>query len=178
MSGAEIYLNHLIDTENEYVIVDLTAGIDTLASGMFVSYDIVYIVVEPTAKSLSVFTDYVSMAKNTGIEILIYPIANQITNQEEVEYIEKVIGQKPVACLPLSPYIRKTERGEIVPFSEVDTETFKSLEILFDHASSHKKNWDNFYSNLVYFHNKKAGLLDPENLRNQIDPDFNINSLL
>jgi CO dehydrogenase maturation factor len=174
MSGAEIYLNHLIDKEDEYVVVDLTAGIDTLASGMFISYDIIYIVVEPTAKSLSVFNDYVNIAKSTGIEASIYPIANQITSEEEIEYIEKTIGQKPVAVFPLSSYIRKTERGENIPFSEVDKETFKGLENLFMHVKNHTKNWELFYKNLLYFHMKKSNKEPHLKLNEQIDSSFDI----
>ncbi len=178
MSGAEIYLNHLIDKEDEYVIVDLTAGIDTLASGMFISYDVIYIVVEPTAKSLSVFNDYVNIAKSTGIEASIYPIANQITTEEEIEYIEKTIGQKPIAVFPLSSYIRKTERGENIPFSEVDGETLHGLENLFAHIKTHTKNWELFYKNLLYFHNKKANKEPNLKLDEQVDHSFSIENYI
>lgn len=178
MSGAEIYLNHLIDKEDEYVVVDLTAGIDTLASGMFISYDIIYIVIEPTAKSLSVFNDYVSIAKSTGIEACIYPAANQITSEEEIEYITNTIGQKPIAVFPLSNYIRKTERGEHVPFSEVDTETVEGLQNLFSHIKTHTKNWELFYKNLLYFHNKKAQKDPQKKLQDQVDPEFDIQTVL
>lgn len=178
MSGAEIYLNHLVDKEDEYVVVDLTAGIDTLASGMFISYDIIYIVVEPTAKSLSVFNDYVRIAKSTGIEATIYPIANQITSEEELEYIEKTIGKKPIAVFPLSSYIRKTERGEVVAFEELERETCKELEKMEKHIQQHTKDWPLFYSNLLYFHNKKAQKDPSKKLQDHIDPEFDILSVL
>ncbi|MCU0660609.1 MAG: ATP-binding protein [Candidatus Pacebacteria bacterium] len=178
MSGAEIYLNHLIDKENEYVVVDLTAGIDTLASGMFVSYDIIYIVVEPTAKSLSVFNDYIRIAKSTNIEAMIYPIANKITTQEELEYIEKNIDQKPIAVFPLSSYIRKTERGEYISFGEIEKETRTELEKIHTHIQTHTKNWEKFYKNLLYFHNKKASKEKHLQLQDQIDPEFNMLAFL
>jgi CO dehydrogenase maturation factor len=177
MSGAEIYLNHLIDKENEYVVVDLTAGIDTLASGMFISYDIIYIVVEPTIKSLSVFNDYVRIAKSTGIEATIYPIANQITTEEELEYIEKTIGQKPIAVFPLSSYVRKMERGESVPFEELEEDTLLELKKIDTHIQTHTKNWEKFYKNLLYFHNKKAQKDPQKKLQDQIDPEFDISLL-
>lgn len=178
MSGAEIYLNHLIDKEDEYIVVDLTAGIDTLASGMFISYDIIYIVIEPTAKSLSVYNDYVRIAKSTGIEATIYPVANQITNEEELEYIEKTIAQKPIAVFPLSSYVRKMERGESIPFEELEEDTLRELKKIDTHIQTHTKNWEKFYKNLLYFHNKKALKEKHLQLQNQIDPEFNIITLL
>ncbi len=178
MSGAEIYLNHLVDSEDQNVVVDLTAGIDTLASGMFISYDVIYIVVEPTAKSLGVFNDYTRIAKSTGIETAIFAIANQVTSEEELEYIEKTIGQKPIAVFPLSSYIRKTERGEQVPFSEIDTGTKEALFALNKHVQTHTKNWDRFYKNLIYFHMKKANKEPHLKLEEQIDPEFSLSEYI
>lgn len=178
MSGAEIYLNHLVDSENEYVVVDLTAGIDTLASGMFISYDIIYIVVEPTAKSLSVFNDYVRIAKSTGVEATIYPIANQVTSDEELEYIKETIGIAPIAVFPLSSYVRKTERGEHIAFSEIDTGSLSALEEIYAHSKTHTKNWERFYQSLIYFHTKKANKEPHQNLHVQIDPTFSISEYI
>ena len=44
----EILLNHLVEKEHEYVVVDMTAGADWFSSGMFFKFDAVFIVVEPT----------------------------------------------------------------------------------------------------------------------------------
>ena len=56
-TGAEgIFLNHLLDKENEFVIGDMCAGADPFASsGLASRYDAIYLVLEPTLKSISVY---------------------------------------------------------------------------------------------------------------------------
>lgn len=48
--AVELFLNHLVDGPGEYVVVDMTAGSDSFASGMFTRFDITFLVAEPTRK--------------------------------------------------------------------------------------------------------------------------------
>ena len=50
----ELLLNHLVDGPGEYVVVDMTAGADAFASGMFTRFDLTFLVAEPTRKSVGV----------------------------------------------------------------------------------------------------------------------------
>ena len=42
--AVELYLNHLVDGPAEYVVVDMTAGADAFASGLFTRFDLVVLV--------------------------------------------------------------------------------------------------------------------------------------
>ncbi|GAB3879779.1 hypothetical protein GCM10027612_06110 [Microbispora bryophytorum subsp. camponoti] len=48
LGAVELYLNHLVDGPGEYVVVDMTAGADSFASGLFTRFDLTILVAEPT----------------------------------------------------------------------------------------------------------------------------------
>jgi CO dehydrogenase maturation factor len=48
-------LNHLVDGPGEYVVVDMTAGADSFASGLFTRFDATFLVCEPTLRSVGVY---------------------------------------------------------------------------------------------------------------------------
>lgn len=49
------YLNHLIDDNGEYFIGDMCAGADPFTCSLATKFDAVFLVVEPTEKSVGVF---------------------------------------------------------------------------------------------------------------------------
>lgn len=69
-------LNHLLDDHSEYVVVDMTAGADSFASGLFTKFDLTFLVVEPTIKSLDVFRQYKHYAQDYEVKIKV--IGNKV----------------------------------------------------------------------------------------------------
>jgi CO dehydrogenase maturation factor len=67
--GAELILNHLLDMPDEWVLVDMTAGADAFASGLFTRFDLTLVVVEPTLKSVGVYRQYKAYAEGYGMNI-------------------------------------------------------------------------------------------------------------
>lgn len=53
--AVELLLNHLIDGPGEYVVVDMTAGADAFASGLFTRFDLTVLVCEPTRRGVGVY---------------------------------------------------------------------------------------------------------------------------
>lgn len=51
LGAVELYLNHLVDGPGEYVVVDMTAGADAFASGLFTRFDMTFLVVEPPSRA-------------------------------------------------------------------------------------------------------------------------------
>lgn len=51
VGAVEMLLNHLVDGPGEYVVVDMTAGADAFASGLFTRFDLTVLVAEPTRKA-------------------------------------------------------------------------------------------------------------------------------
>ncbi|WP_158104457.1 AAA family ATPase, partial [Amycolatopsis lexingtonensis] len=56
VGAAELLLNHLVDVDGEYVVMDMTAGADAFASGLFTRFDVTFLVCEPTVRSVGSHT--------------------------------------------------------------------------------------------------------------------------
>src|SRR5207253_3089987 len=69
VGAAELLLNHLVDGPGEYVVVDMTAGADSFASGLFTRFDLTILVVEPTVRGVSVVDQYVGYASAFDVAI-------------------------------------------------------------------------------------------------------------
>ena len=69
VGAAEMYLNHLVDGPGEYVVVDMTAGADSFASGMFTRFDMTFLVAEPTVRGVGVYRQYAEYARDHEVAI-------------------------------------------------------------------------------------------------------------
>src|SRR5690606_41203854 len=64
--AVELYLNHLVDGPGEYIVVDMTAGADAFASGLFTRFDLTVLVSEPTRRGVAVYRDRKSTRLNSS----------------------------------------------------------------------------------------------------------------
>ena len=67
--AVELYLNHLVDGPGEYVVVDMTAGADAFASGLFTRFDLTVLVSEPTRRGVGVYRQYAEHAADYGVAL-------------------------------------------------------------------------------------------------------------
>jgi CO dehydrogenase maturation factor len=149
-----LFLNHLIDGEREYVVVDMTAGADSFASGLFTRFDVTFIVVEPTIKSLGVYQQYKYHASDYGVTLKV--VANKVENAEDVDFVKKRVGGDYLTAFGFSRYVRQMEKGIIGDLSEVETENMAALDALLKLVDGTKKDWGKFYRQAVEFHIKNA----------------------
>jgi CO dehydrogenase maturation factor len=174
--AVELFLNHLIDGEREYVVVDMTAGADSFASGLFTRFDVTFIVVEPTLKSLGVYRQYKHYASDYGVMLKV--VANKVECAEDASFVERRVGADYLTAFGLSRYVRQMEKGVIGDLSKVETENMAALEALLDLVDGRKKDWNRFYRQAVEFHIKNAeswaNVQLDTNVTVQIDPAFNM----
>lgn len=174
IGAAELILNHIYDGKKEYVITDMTAGADPFSTGIFTKFDITYIVVEPTQKSVDVFHQYTEYAKRfSDTPLDICAIGNKVVDEEDKVFLEKSIGNKLEAIFSHSAYVRSLEKGIIRPITNLEPENIAVLQKIQDALSAKEKDWDVFYENTVRIHRKT--LVHWENkdeLEAQIDPTF------
>jgi CO dehydrogenase maturation factor len=172
--AVELILNHLVDGPGEYVVVDMTAGADSFASGLFTKFDLTAIVVEPTAKSVSVYEQYRGYARDYGIALA--AVANKIESSDDADYVRSLVGDALVATIGRSGFIRAGERGERRPFTELEPDALAALERLREELDARSKDWTAFYRQAVEFHGKNADSWASasvgRDLREQIDPEF------
>jgi CO dehydrogenase maturation factor len=172
--AVELLLNHLVDREDEYVIVDMTAGADAFASGLFTKFDVTYVVCEPTRKSLGVYAQYVGYAE--GYDVNIKAIANKTESPEEVAYIKNEVGDAFVAAVPFSRALRASERGEVLPVDAYEPAFFDALRAIQRDVDGTSQDWELRQRHAIEFHRKNAeswaNAQAGQDLCSQIDPEF------
>ncbi|CAM5725659.1 ATP-binding protein OS=Streptomyces glaucescens OX=1907 GN=SGLAU_18515 PE=4 SV=1 [Streptomyces glaucescens] len=103
--AVELCLNHLVDGRDEYVVVDMTAGSDSFASGMFTRFDITFLVAEPTRKGVSVYRQYKEYARDYGVRLAV--VGDKVQGQDDLDYLREQVGEDlpspsgtPTGCAP------------------------------------------------------------------------------
>jgi CO dehydrogenase maturation factor len=178
--AAEVLLSHMIDDEDEYLVMDMTAGADSFASGLFTKFDMTFLVVEPTLKSLSVYRQYKQYAKDHDVAIRV--IGNKVEDHNDRAFIQKHIGSDLIACVSRSKYILALEKGNWQSLRRLEPENLQSLELIKQVVDALEKDWRKFYRQTVEFHvrnarswaNESAG----KDLTEQIDPDFDLSKVI
>ncbi|WP_269857569.1 ATP-binding protein [Streptomyces sp. RPT161] len=175
VGAVELYLNHLVDLDGEYVVVDMTAGADSFASGLFTRFDLTFIVAEPTRKGVSVYRQYRDYAAEYGIALAV--VGNKVTGPDDVAFLQDHVGDDLLACLEHSPYVRAQEQGKRHgSLDELESVNRAALERLHAAVDARPKDWATFQAHAVTFHRKNAAAwansATGENLAAQIDPAF------
>ncbi|MFF7757390.1 ATP-binding protein [Streptomyces griseorubiginosus] len=175
LGGVELYLNHLVDGPGEYVVVDMTAGADAFASGLFTRFDVTFLVAEPTRKGVSVYRQYRDHAREFGIRIAV--VGNKVTGEDDLLFLKEHVGDNLLTHLVQSPWVRAAEQGRAEGGLEsLEPENRHALSVLRDTVDAHPRDWAALHAHAVEFHlrnarswaNAATGL----DLTAQVDPEF------
>jgi CO dehydrogenase maturation factor len=174
VGAVELLLNHCADSQDEYIVVDMTAGADAFASGLFTRFDLTCIVVEPTLRALSVYQQYKAYAQGYGVRLCV--IGNKVENEDDVAFLREHTGEDLLTWLGRSAYVRAMEKGHIQPLAYLEEEQRRALHTIKAAADACAKDWTTFYRQAVEFHRKNAlawaNAQTGEDLTLQIDPEF------
>jgi len=174
--SVELLLNHLIDDERSCVVVDMTAGADAFASGLFTRFDLTVLVVEPTLRSLGVYDQYQSYARDHDVNIRV--MANKLEDADDQEFIRNHVGDDLVGGLMRSSFIKAMEKGGVLPLRDLEPANKDALEALLLTAGQQQKDWDRYHQDAVLFHRRNAASWANEaigsDLTTQIDPEFSM----
>ena len=84
-------VTHLLLRERETVLLDMVAGLEHLGRGTASSVDVMYIVVEPGQRSLTVAADIARLAGELGIA-RVWLVANKVRSEEDLVFIRGQLG--------------------------------------------------------------------------------------
>ncbi|MFF3904497.1 ATP-binding protein [Streptomyces sp. NPDC001848] len=172
LGAVELYLNHLVDGPGEYVVVDMTAGADAFASGLFTRFDMTFLVVEPTRKSLSVYRQYRDHAAEFGVPVAV--VGNKVTGEDDLLFLKEHVGDDLLAHFAQSFYVRAQEQG--CGHGELEPHNTRTLDLLRAAVDTRPKDWAAFQKHAVEFHLRNAAAWANEatghDLAAQVDPDF------
>jgi CO dehydrogenase maturation factor len=168
LGAVELYLNHLVDGPGEYVVVDMTAGADAFASGLFTRFDMTFLVAEPTRKGVSVYRQYRDHAREFGIRIAV--VGNKVTGEDDLLFLKQEVGDDLLTHLVHSSYVRAAEQGR--PQGALEDHNRHALNVLRRTVDAVERDWAAMHAHAVEFHLRNARAWAGEDLAAQIDPDY------
>lgn len=165
-----IFLNHLLDRDDEIVVGDMVAGADPFASsGIASRYDMIVVVVEPTIKSLEVFRQACGY-------LAPIVVGNKVSDIDDLRFLEEHVGEALIGCLGASKFIRALDRGEFLDISQLEEKNREILATLEEQIDATRRDWKHLYDVGLKYHTIVANSwgerwlgVDP---LTQIDPEF------
>ncbi|MFB9631455.1 ATP-binding protein [Nonomuraea helvata] len=174
VGAVELLLNHLVDGPGEYVVVDMTAGADSFASGLFTRFDLTFLVAEPTRQGVGVYRQYRDHAASYGVALAV--VGNKVHSQSDVDFLRGHAGDDLITWMEHSAAVRAMEQGRHFTLDDLEPANADALAVLHKAVDEQDKDWERFGRQTVEFHlrnarawgNERTGL----DLASQIDPDF------
>ncbi|SDZ37751.1 CO dehydrogenase maturation factor [Amycolatopsis xylanica] len=174
VGAAELLLNHMIDGDGEYVVMDMTAGADAFASGLFTRFDVTFLVCEPTLRSVGVYRQYADYARDFGVRLVV--VGNKVTDAEDVEFLSTEVGPDLLGWMQASGHVRAAERGRARPIGELEVHNLATLASMLSTVDSVDRDWARYQRQGVEFHLRNAAAWGSDragsDLAAQVDPDF------
>ncbi|NRQ30327.1 ATP-binding protein [Nonomuraea sp. NN258] len=174
VGAVELLLNHLIDGPGEYVVVDMTAGADSFASGLFTRFDLTFLVAEPTRQGVGVYRQYRDYAAKYDVALAV--IGNKVHGPSDVEFLREHVGDDLLTWMEHSPSVRAMEQGRPFTMDDLEPVNTDALAVLMKTLDQREKDWARFGRQTEEFHlrnarawgNARTGF----DLADQIDPEF------
>jgi CO dehydrogenase maturation factor len=176
VGAVELILNHLADADDEYIVVDMTAGADAFASGLFTRFDHTFVVCEPTVRGVGVYRQYLSYAADHRVSVSV--VGNKVTDAVDEEFLRGHVGTDLLACLRTSRHVRAAEQGRPGPVEDLEPVNRAVLERMRAAVDAVGRDWVRFHEQAVEFHLRNAlawaNAATGEDLARQVDPGFTL----
>ncbi|GAA1257363.1 hypothetical protein GCM10009677_04700 [Sphaerisporangium rubeum] len=174
VGAVELFLNHLVDGPDEYAVVDMTAGGDSFASGLFTRFDMTFLVAEPTRQGVSVYRQYRDHARDFDVPIAV--VGNKVHSPADVAFLRDQVGDDLLVCMEHSPAVRAMEQGRAFTLDDLEPANREALSVLLARVRTQGKDWAKFGRQTAEFHTRNAkawaNRATGEDLLRQIDPEF------
>lgn len=174
VGAVELLLNHLVDGPGEYVVVDMTAGADSFASGLFTRFDLTFLVAEPTRQGVGVYRQYSEYAADYDVPIAV--IGNKVQDEGDVAFLRDQVGGDLLGWLEHSPAVRAMEQGRPFTLGDLEPVNRETLAAMLRRLDDQPKDWAKFGRQAIEFHLRNAeawaNRATGEDLRAQVDPEF------
>ncbi|MDQ3154511.1 MAG: ATP-binding protein [Actinomycetota bacterium] len=172
--AVELYLNHLVDGPGEYVVVDMTAGADAFASGLFTRFDLVMLVSEPTRRGVGVYRQFAQHAQGHAVRLRV--LGNKVGGADDEAWLRAELGGALLASVGYSTWVRAAEQGRAPDFAKVEPGTRGALDAVLTELDRIERDWDAYHRGTVHFHLRNAAAWASRSagadLAEQVDPLF------
>jgi len=150
LEGLNLFLSHLLDQDDERVVVDSTAGLDSFGTPLLNAYDLFVVVVEPTLKSLEVYLQIRTLVKKDKLVVL----GNKIENQADLKFLKENIGDFFIGKIEDSSHLRRFEQGDLKSFENFVNEHTEIWKMIEKQVSTKVRDWEGYFDNQLKIHNK------------------------
>jgi len=116
-------LRHLILERNEFVILDMEAGIEHLGRGTAKHVNVMLIVVEPSFKSIETAHRIKKLASDIGIRNFV-AVANKVSTKEEEEFIKMKLEEYDLSLLTIIPFDKQIAYADLIKIAPIDYAPF------------------------------------------------------
>lgn len=151
--GLAAILHHMLDGETDFVVADTTAGTDNLATSLWFAYDMNVFVVEPTAKSVSVYRDFIGVSPELAEKT--YVVGNKVEGEEDEEFIREAVAEgRYLGSIPLSRHLKRFEQGKEGALEAFRKEQQAPFQAVLDALRSRRRDWPAYLNRLRDAHGK------------------------
>jgi CO dehydrogenase maturation factor len=156
VGAVELYLNHLVDGRDDYLVVDMTAGSDSFASGMFTRFDLTFLVAEPTRKGVAVYRQYRDYARDFGVALAV--IGNKVQGEDDLAFLRAEVGDDLLVAVGHSDWVRAMEKGRPPRFALLEEANRQALRTMHQRADAayERRDWARYTLQMAHFHQKNA----------------------
>jgi CO dehydrogenase maturation factor len=170
--AVELLLGHLVDGPGEYVVVDMTAGADAFASGLFTRFDLTVLVCEPTLRAVGVVRQYAGYARDFGVRLGV--VGNKIADPDDEAFLRSSLpdGVELLGRVGSSRHVRAGDRGGDRAIAGLEPGNAAALDALRAALDAVPQDRARFQADTVALHRRNAQSWAGAHLLDQIDPDF------
>jgi len=102
-------LTMLLLEKNQYILLDMEAGVEHLGRGTIAGVDQLLVVSIPASSSIRTAKKIKKLANDVGIKRVSF-IGNRVEDADDQEFLRQGLEEEPIAFLPDSATVRKLER--------------------------------------------------------------------
>lgn len=126
-------LRYLVVDRDEFVILDMEAGVEHLGRGTARNVDIMLAVVEPSFKSIETACRIKKLALDIGIRKFAV-VANKISTSEEERFVKEELEKHQISLLAVIPFDKQIAYADMIKKAPIDyvpsSPAIKAVELL------------------------------------------------
>src|SRR2546429_6166619 len=149
VGAVELLLNHLVDADDEYVVVDMTAGADAFASGLFTRFDRTFVVCEPTVRAVGVYRQFLDYAADHQVAVSV--VGNKVADPADEAFLRQHVGTDLLACVGVSRHVRAAEQGHPGPADDLEPANRAVLDTMRSTVDGTPRDWVRYTRQAVQF---------------------------
>jgi len=149
----ELIIHRVADNKDNYVMADTTAGIDNVGTSLYMAYDLVVFIVEPTDRSIAVYKDYINVPEVDKSKVFV--AGNKIENEKDEKFIiENIGGNQILAVFKTNKEIYRV--ADEASYDHFIAEHKDQLQTILSRLDSTYKDWNSYYKELYRLFKKEA----------------------